>query len=167
MSESVIALPGAIPNRASERAAWVTAGMNELAELCIRTTERVTELNHRAIQTAIDEQRVVALEAAAERSPLGAWRLQTSYALAGTAKTVAWWRHINEIVLGAVAEAVNAAESRANSNFMALSTAFEDTVSGVGSTILTGDPAHAADGVMKAVRIVDTDGKVVSPPRSR
>ncbi|MGT2477701.1 TIGR01841 family phasin [Paraburkholderia terrae] len=167
MSESVIALPGANPSRASERAAWVAAGMNDLAELCFRTTERVTELNNRAIQTAIDEQRVVALEAAAERLPLGAWRLQTSYALAGTAKTVAWWRHINEIVLGAVAEAVNAAESRVNSNFMALSSAFEDTVSGVGSTILTGDPAHAADGLKKAAQIFDTDGKVVSPPRSR
>ncbi|MEP9327280.1 TIGR01841 family phasin [Paraburkholderia phymatum] len=167
MSQSVIALPGADHDRASDRAAWVAAEMNDLAELYIRTVERITELNSRAIQTAIDEQRVVALEAASERSPLGAWRLQTGYALAGTAKVVAWWRHASEIVLGAAAEAVAAAENRANSHFMALSSALEDTVSGVGSTVLTGDPAPAVSGVKKAVQIVDTDGKVVSPPRSR
>ena len=167
MSESVIALAGDNHNGASERASQVAAEMNDLAELYIRTSERITELNSRAIQTAIDEQRVVALEAAGERSPLGAWRLQTSYALAGTAKVVAWWRHANEIVLGAAAEAVTAAERRLNSNFMAFSSAFEDTICGVGSTVLTGDPAHAVSGVKKAMQIVDKDGKVVSPPRSR
>ncbi|CAD6562518.1 phasin family protein [Paraburkholderia sabiae] len=167
MYQSVIALPGAIHNRASERAVWVAAEMTDLAELCIRTAERIAELNNRAIQTAIDEQRVVALEAAAARSPLGAWRLQTSYALAGTAKVVAWWRHVNEIMLGAAAEAVTAAESRVNSNFMALSSALDETASGVGSTVLTGEPAHAVGGMKKAVQIVDTHGKVVSPPRSR
>ncbi|MEI5997103.1 phasin family protein [Paraburkholderia bengalensis] len=167
MSESVIALPDAAANRASERAAWIGAEINDLAELYIRTAERLAELNSRAMNTAIDEQRVVALEAAAARSPFGAWRLQTSYALANTAKAVAWWRHVNEIMLGAAAEAVNNAESRVNSNFMALSSAFEDAVSGVGSSILTGDPAHAVNGMNKAVQIVDTDGKVVAPPRSR
>jgi phasin family protein len=167
MSQSVIALPDAVHDRASESAAWAAAGMSDLAELYIRTAERIMELNSRAIQTAIDEQRVVALEAAAERSPLGAWRLQTSYTLAGTAKIVAWWRHANEIVLDAAAEAVTSAENRVNSNFMALSGAFEDTVSRVGSTILTGDPAPAAGGMTKAMQIVDTDGKSVSTPRSR
>ncbi|MBP0596043.1 TIGR01841 family phasin [Paraburkholderia sp. LEh10] len=166
MSQSAIALPDDVKARLPERAAWAAAEMNDLAGLCIETAERIAELNVRAFHTTIDEQRAIALEAASECSPFGAWRLQASYAMAGTAKAVAYWRHVNEIVLGAVVDAVNGAESRLNSNFMALNRALEDSASGVGSSILTGDPAHAVQGVREAVRIVGTDPKVVSPPRS-
>ncbi len=166
MTEHAIALPNDLHSRASQRAASTAAGMNDLAELCVGTAERIAELNSRAIHTTIDEQRAIALEATDECSPFGAWRLQTSYALAGTAKAVAYWRHFNAIVLDAVVNAVNVAETRVNSNFMALNGAFEDTASGVASSILTGDPAPAVRGVDQAVQILDTDGKAVVPPRS-
>ena len=167
MSESNVASPNAAASEISDRAARATAPMKELAELCVGTAERIAELNRRAIHTTIDEQRAIALEAADECSPFGAWRLQASYALAGTAKAAAYWRHVNEIVFSAFVDAVNGAETRFNSGFMAMSGALEETASGVGSAILTGDPERAVQGVKEAVQLVDVDGKAVSPSHSR
>ena len=101
MTETAIALPDTARNKPPSYAMWPAGDMSELAHLCVRTAERLAELNQRAIHTTISEQRAVALEAAGECSPFGAWRLHTSYALAGTAKAAAYWRHVNEIVLDA------------------------------------------------------------------
>ena len=154
MSQTVIALPEEVKAKLPERAALVGAELNDLALLCIGTAERIAELNRRAIHTTIEEQRAIALGVAAERSPFGAWRLQTSYTLAGTAKATAYWRHFNEIVLDAMVDAVQGAETRLNSTFMTLNRAFEDTASGVGSTILTGDPNPTVQGVKEAEEII-------------
>lgn len=156
MSQTVIALPEEVKAKLPERAALVGAELNDLAQLCVGTAERITELNRHAIHTTIEEQRAIAMEVAAERSPFGAWRLQTSYTLAGTAKATAYWRHFNEIVLDAMVDAVHGAEARLSSTFMTLNRAFEDTASGVGSTILTGDPTHAVQGAKEAEEIVSS-----------
>ncbi|MBN3760814.1 TIGR01841 family phasin [Burkholderia sp. Ac-20365] len=166
MSQSVIALPEDIKAQSPRRAASAVAEMNDLAQLCVTTAERISDLNRRAVRTTIAEQRAIAMEVANERSPFGAWRLQMSYTLAGAAKATAYWRHLNEIVLDAMVDAVNGAERRLNSSFMAVNSAFEDAASGVGSTILTGDPTHAVQGAKEAMQIVSTDATVVSS-RSR
>jgi phasin family protein len=165
MSEPLIAVTRAASHELPGRAARTAALMNEFASLCVGTTEQIVELNRRAIRATIDEQQAVAAEAANEYSPFGVWRLQTSYALAGTAKAASYWRHVNEILLGAFADAVNQTESRLNDSFMAISGALEDTASGVGSALLTGDPSRAVEGVKDAVQIVDTEGNVVPSRR--
>ncbi len=163
MTEPTIALPDAGPGKGSQGASTPDTGINDFARLCADTAGRIAELNSRALSTTLDEQRAIALEAASERSPFDAWRLNASYALAGTAKAAAYWRHVNEILLGAVVDAVTDTESRLNRDFMAWSAAFKDSASGLGSTILTGDPTHAVRGATQAVRIVGADEK---PPPS-
>ena len=163
MTEPTIALPDAGRGKGSEGPSAPGTEINELARLCADTAGRIAELNSRALSTTLSEQRAIALEAASERSPFDAWRLNASYALAGTAKAAAYWRHVNEILLGAIVDAVTGTESRLNRDFMAWSAAFKDTASGLGSTILTGDPAHAIRGATQAVRIAGADEK---PPPS-
>jgi phasin family protein len=119
---------------------------------------RLLELNRTAAQTAIDEQRAVTMKAAEERSPLGAWRLQASYTMAG-AKLVAYWRHACEIILDAYAEAVADAESHLNQGFLTMTGALEDATIGVASSIVTGDPARATASMEETASIVE--------PRSR
>ncbi|QGZ66700.1 TIGR01841 family phasin [Paraburkholderia acidisoli] len=123
---------------------------------------RLADLTAQAIRTSLDEQRAIALAAAEERSPLGVWRLQTSYSLAGTAKTVAYFRHATEIVLDTLTDAVADAEGRMNQNFMAVTGALEQSAARGEATILTAEvpsPAQAAEG---AAQIVDAAGKAVS-----
>jgi phasin family protein len=154
MSKSVIALPDNIVGKIPEHDTWPANQLNDLARLCIDTTGRIAELNSKAIHASIDEQLAIATEAASEYSPFGACRLQTSFALAGTAKVAAYWRHLNEIALDAFVEAVGSAESRVNSTFLALNRSIEETTSGVVSPLLAGDPAHAPQGAKGAVQII-------------
>lgn len=121
---------------------------------------RLADLTAQAIRTSLDEQRAIALAAAEESSPLGVWRLQTSYSLAGTAKTVAYFRHATEIVLDTMTHAVADAEGRVNQNFMAVTGALEHTASRGSSAILSADtPAQVVD---SSAQIVDEAGKAVS-----
>ncbi|MFX1676730.1 hypothetical protein PWR63_31520 [Paraburkholderia sp. A2WS-5] len=99
--------------------------MTDLARLCVETAGRIVELNSRAFNTALNEQRAIALESAAGHSAFDTWRLNASYALAGTAKTAAYWRHVNEIMLGAIVDCVSGTESRLNHDFMVWTAAFE------------------------------------------
>ncbi|WP_225034539.1 TIGR01841 family phasin [Paraburkholderia sp. XV] len=118
--------------------------MIDLAQLCVETAGRIAELNSKAIHESLDEQQAVALEASNECSPLGAWRLQTSFALAGTAKAAAYWRHLNEIALDAFTDAVGGAESRINSTFIALNRSLDEATDGVRASLLMEDVAPHA-----------------------
>ncbi|MEM5425974.1 phasin family protein [Paraburkholderia ferrariae] len=129
MIEPPIALPDAGPGNAPERVTSLGTEMNELARLYVETAGRIAELNSHAFSTTLNEQRAIAIESASERSPFDAWRLNAGYALAGTVKTAAYWRHINEIMLGAIVDCVSGIESRLNRDFMAWSNAFEGTTS--------------------------------------
>ncbi|WP_321921313.1 phasin family protein [Paraburkholderia guartelaensis] len=165
MTKQTIALPDAGSGETPERAATHTA-VNDFAQLCVETAGRIAELNGRALTTTLNEQHAIALESANGHSPFDTWRLNTSYALAGTAKAAAYWRHVNEILPGAIVDAVTGTESRLNRDFMAWSAAFEDTASSLSSTTLMGDPARAVQGVTQAVRNAGTDEKPVPWPGS-
>ncbi|TCG06917.1 hypothetical protein BZM27_22940 [Paraburkholderia steynii] len=154
MSESLIALPNDVADTVREHDAWSVNQLSDLAQLCVETAGRIAELNSKAIHASLDEQRAVALEAANEYSPLGAWRLQTSFALAGTAKAAAYWRHLNEIALDAFTDAVGGAESRINSMFMALHGSLGEATSGVRLSLLLGDVPSTPDARASAVQII-------------
>ncbi|WP_230561180.1 TIGR01841 family phasin [Paraburkholderia translucens] len=125
-----------------------------MADLYVGAAERFFELNRTAVLTSIDEQCAVAVKAADERSMLGAWRLQAGFAFAGTAKAVAYWRHATEIMLDTYADAVSDAENRLNRGFLAVTGALEDMTVGVGSSILTGDPALASESMKETADII-------------
>ncbi|MDR6385389.1 TIGR01841 family phasin [Paraburkholderia caribensis] len=154
MSEGLIALPNDVPNTVREHDAWPVNQLSDLAQLCVETAGRIAELNSKAIHASLDEQRAVALEAANECSPFGAWRLQTSFALAGTAKAAAYWRHLNEIALDAFVDAVGGAESRINSTFMALHGSLDEATSGVRASLLLGDAPSTPDARARAAQII-------------
>jgi phasin family protein len=166
--ESVIALPNAVPNAASEatddRAALTGTEVNAWAERCVTAAERLAELNRQAIQTSIEEQRAIALEALDERSLLGAWRLQASYSLTGTAKAAAYFRHVGEIVLTAYADAVNDTESHLNRVFWDMTNTLDGAASAARSSVLAVEStaSEAARSINESVQIVDAEGKAVS-----
>ncbi|MCP3726360.1 phasin family protein [Paraburkholderia sp. CNPSo 3272] len=166
MAESIIVLPHSASGEESAQTPWLTAEMSELVQICVGTAQRIAELNSRAIDTTIDEQRAVALEAADERSPFAAWRLQASLALAGTAKAAAYWRHVNEIMVDAVIEAVNETEGRLNRNFVALSAALGDAATDVSSIVPASGPPADSGAKENEVRIVDPRGDALAPRRS-
>ncbi|WP_322102458.1 phasin family protein [Paraburkholderia sp. J41] len=125
---------------------------------------RLGDLTAQAIRTSLDEQRAIALAAAEESSPLGVWRLQTSYSLTGAAKTVAYFRHAAEIVLDTMTHAVADAEGRVNQHFLAMTgamthTAEQAAAQGESSLVSADASAQVAD---SAVRIVDAAGNAVS-----
>jgi len=128
----------------------------------ITVTERLADLAVRATQTLITEQRAIALAMLEERSPLGAWRLQTGYALAGTAKSVAYARHASEIVLGTIADAVTDAESRANRQYLGASEAFEHVAHDATASLFGASSAIARAATEGTARIVDETGKAIS-----
>ena len=111
-------------------------------------------MNRAAVKTLLDEQCAVASKAAEERSPLGAWRLQASYVLAGSAKAVAYWRHASEILMDSLADVVSDAEHRVNDGFLVMTGAFEDATVGLGSSILTGDPQPATQSAEETKQLV-------------
>ncbi|MCP3712512.1 phasin family protein [Paraburkholderia sp. CNPSo 3274] len=166
MTESTILLPYPASGKEPSQTPWLTAEMSDLAQICVGTAQRIAELNSRAIDATINEQRAVALETAGERSPFGAWRLQASFALAGTAKAAAYWRHVNEIMVDAVVEAVNEAEGCLNRNFVALSAALGAAATDVSAIVLASDPPAASGAKENEVQIVDPHGNAVAPRRS-
>ncbi|ALL69086.1 phasin family protein [Paraburkholderia caribensis MBA4] len=157
MSESLIALPNDAADTVREHDAWPANPLIDLAQLCVETAGRIAELNSKAIHASLDEQQAVALEAANEYSLLGAWRLQTSFALAGTAKAAAYWRHLNEIALDAFTDAVGGAESRINSTFIALNRSLDEATDGVRASLLMEDVAPAPGARASAVQIIRPD----------
>ncbi|TDG03236.1 phasin family protein [Paraburkholderia guartelaensis] len=166
MTESTIVLPHSAWGKEPSQTPWLTAEMSDLAQICVGTAQRIAELNSRAIDTTINEQRAVSLETANERSPFGAWRLQASFALAGTAKAAAYWRHVNEIMVDAVVDAVNEAEGCLNRNFMALSAALGDAATDVSSIVRASGPPVASGAKENEVRILDPRGDAVASRRS-
>jgi hypothetical protein len=116
-----------------------------------------------AIHTTLDEQRAIALQAAEERSLLGAWRLQASYSLAGTAKAAAYLRHVGDILLGAYADAVNEMENSFNRGFMAM-TGIADNAERAGSPVLELG-SDVATSPNRSARIINQKGEVVTPQR--
>ena len=166
MTESTIVLPHAPPGEESFQMPWLIAGMSDLAKICVGTAQRIAELNSRAIDTTLNEQRAVTLETTGERSPFGAWRLQASFALAGTAKAAAYWGHVNEIMADAVVDAVNEAEGCLNSNFMALSAALGGAAPDVSSIVLASSSPAAPGAKENEVRIVDPRGDAVASRRA-
>ncbi|ALL71641.1 phasin family protein (plasmid) [Paraburkholderia caribensis MBA4] len=157
MSESLIALPNDAADTVREHDAGPGNQLSDLAQLCVETAGRIAELNSKAIHASLDEQQAVALEAANEYSPFGAWRLHTSFALAGTAKAAAYWRHLNEIALDAFVDAVVGAESRINSTVMTLNRSLDEATSGVRSSLLPGDVPSTPGARAGAVQIIHTD----------
>lgn len=164
MSESVIILPDDVVGGPSEHDTLPASQFMDVARLCVQTMERIAELNCKAVHASLDEQRAIAMEAAGECSPFEAWRLQTCFALAGTAKVAAYWRHLNEITLGALVDAVGSAERRVNSTFVAMIRSMEETSSGTTSPLFTGEPAFAAENVRDAARIIRGDPTPAPPP---
>jgi phasin family protein len=155
-TERLIAIPDTGFKAAAERAASARReDADALVNACVGMAERLFELNRKAIHTSIDEQRAVSLMAAEEASPLGAWRLHASYVLAGTAKVVAYWRHASEIILDGYADAVSEAENRLNRGFLAVTGALDDVTAGVGSSILTGDPAPATASMKETAEMTE------------
>jgi phasin family protein len=165
MSESLIALPNDMAGTVRNHDSWPGSQFNDLAQLCVETAGRIAELNSMAIHASIDEQQAVALEAANEYSPFGAWRLQTSFALAGTAKTAAYWRHMNAIALDAFVGAVAGAESRVNSTFMVLNRSLDEAATGVRASLLLGDVPPTPGTRGSAVQIIHSDSTRDQPTR--
>lgn len=163
MTESTIALPRSAPEEARFQTSGLAAEMGHLMQLYVGATQRLAELNSQAIDTSIKEQRAVALESIGERSPFGAWRLQASFALAGTAKAAAYWRHVNEIVVDSVVEAVNEAETSLNRHFLAASAALGDTATDACSIALRGGPPAASGTQGNDVLLVDPHGDTLAP----
>lgn len=164
MSAPVLLEMGETPKTPAGHAASVVNDLTGLTGVCVEAAQRLAELNKRAIHMTLDEQRAVALQAAEERSLLGAWRLHASYSLAGTAKAAAYLRHVGDILLGAYADAVNEAETSFNRGFMAVTGMVDNAVPRAGSAILSPDsnPEPSPD---QAARIVDEKGDVVSSQR--
>ena len=165
-NEALVVVPDTGYKAAEHAATHITDGY-EAASLYVGAAEKFLELNRTAILTSIDEQCAVATKAADERSLLGAWRLQASYAFAGTAKAVAYWRHASEIFLDAYADAVSDAENRLNRGFLAMTGALEDMTVGVGSSILTGDPELATERIKETADIIAPRGNGKSSAASR
>ncbi|WP_322030275.1 TIGR01841 family phasin [Paraburkholderia sp. J76] len=135
MTESTIALPYSASAKDPLQTFRLPAETSDLMQIYLGAAQRITELNSRAIDATLDEQRAVALETAGERSPFDAWRLQASFALAGTAKAAAYWGHVNEILVDALIATVREAEGCLNRSVTALG----DTANKTGSIILTDD----------------------------
>lgn len=131
----------------------------------VSATQRLGELAARAAQTLITEQRAISLAMLDERSPFGVWRLQTGYALTGTAKSVAYARHASEIVLGTIADAVTDAESRISRNFFGATEALEHAANDT-STIVSAQAAASRAVTGSAERIVDASGNALPPERA-
>ena len=161
MNEPLIEVPGETSAESNGAAPSAASGMNAWMELCVATAGQLGRLNSRALHTAMDEQRAVVLEAANERSWLGAWRLQVSYALAGVTKTAAYLRHASDIVLGAYTDAVAEAERGLNRSCMAVTGLLDDVGSGV-SPLIVADDQDVATHAIGASQIVDTEGRAVS-----
>lgn len=126
----------------------------------INATERLADLAARATQTLLAEQRAVTFAMLEEQSPFSVWRLQTDYALTGTAKSVAYARHASEIVLGTIADAVTAAESRISRNFFGATEAIEHVAHDAATaTVLSVQSGPAA--MDSATRIVDASGNAL------
>jgi phasin family protein len=151
-SETLLVLPD--NGDETERAAVGSADGRTGLNLFVDAAERLFELNRTAVKTSIDEQCAVALKAVEERSPLGAWRLQASYVLAGSAKAVAYWRHASEILLGSFANAVSDAEHRVNRGFLVMTGVLEDATVGLGSSILTADSGPATQSTEETAQII-------------
>lgn len=158
MNEPVIEVLGEAPRQSTHPA----ASMSWL-EPYVAAAGQLAQLNSRALNTAIEEQRAIALEAASDRSLLTAWRLQGSYALAGVTKSAAWLRHVSDILLGAYAEAVSDAERRVNQTCMAATGWLDLAGPDVSSLIVTGDPGQGvATRPNEAGKIVGPEGKALS-----
>ncbi|MEX3936646.1 TIGR01841 family phasin [Paraburkholderia phymatum] len=159
-TERLIAIPDTGFKATAERAASARReDADAVVNVCVGTAERLFELNRKAIQTSIEEQRAVSLKAAEEVSPLGAWRLHASYVLAGTAKVVAYWRHASEIILDGYADAVSEAENRLNRGFLTITGALDDVTAGVGSSMLTGDPALATASMKETAAMTEREAE--------
>jgi phasin family protein len=163
VSDPVILAPET-PEASAGRAASAVKDLTGWGGVYVTAVERLAELNSRAIHTTLDEQRAIAIQAAEERSLLGAWRLQASYSLAGTAKAAAYLRHVGDILLGAYADAVNEAETSFNRSFMSLTGAVDRAASAAGSSILELD-AKLATVPNETPRIVDEKGETMSSQR--
>jgi phasin family protein len=164
VSESVMLETGKAPKTSARHSASALKDVTGLTSVYVAAAEQLAELNSRAIHTTLDEQRAIALQAAEERSLLGAWRLQASYALAGSAKAAAYLRHVGDILLGAYADAVNEAESSFNRGFMAMTGMADNVAVGAGSLILQPGSTLATSQEQTA-RIVDEKGEVVASQR--
>ncbi|MGF6962258.1 TIGR01841 family phasin [Paraburkholderia youngii] len=151
-SETLLVLPG--NGGETERAAVGSAEGRAAVNLFVDVAERLFELNRTAVKTSIDEQFAVTSKALEERSPLGAWRLQASYVLAGSAKAAAYWRHASEILLDSFADVVNDAEQRVNRGFLVMTGVLEDATVGFGSSILMGDQGPATHSMRETAQII-------------
>ena len=159
MNESVFAVPHEASRAFAQRGESTVGWMGSIANVGVDVAEQLADLNRRTARTVLDEQRAVALEAAGEHSPLGAWRLQAGLALAGIAKAAAYWRHYGDIVLEGYANAVTEVEHGLNDGFMAFTGAVDSASSGAASSLATGDLARATEGIKEAVQIVEKAGR--------
>ncbi|MFC0398780.1 TIGR01841 family phasin [Paraburkholderia rhizosphaerae] len=164
MSDPVILASGEAREATASSTASAVNDLTGWSGVYVSAVERLAELNSRAIHTSLEEQRAIALQAAEERSLLGAWRLQASYSLAGTAKAAAYLRHVGDILLGAYADAVNEVETSFNRSFMSMTGAVDRAASAAGSSILKLDEQLATI-PGETARIVDQQGKAVAPQR--
>jgi phasin family protein len=160
----VILEAGEAPKPPASHAASVVNDLTGLTAVWMEAVERLAELNNRAMHTTLAEQQAIALQAAEERSLLGAWRLQSSYSLAGTAKAAAYLRHVGDILLGAYADAVNEAETSFNRGFMAMTGMVDNASRRASSAVLDLGPDLTAR-PDRSARIVDDKGEVVSSRR--
>jgi phasin family protein len=161
VSASVILETGEAAKTPASHAASAINDLTGLTAVWIEAVARLAELNNRAIHTTLAEQQAIALQAAEEHSLLGAWRLQSSYSLAGTAKAAAYLRHVGDILLGAYADAVNEAETSFNRSFMAITGMADNASARASSAVLDLGPDLAAR-PDRTARIVNEKGDVVS-----
>ncbi|GAB7521315.1 hypothetical protein PBS_02980 [Paraburkholderia sp. 2C] len=169
MSASVLLETAEAPETPAGHATSVVNDLTGLSAVCVAAcvaaAGRLADLNQCAIRTTLDEHRAVALQAAEERSLLGAWHLQASYSLAGTAKVAAYLRHVGDILLGAYADAFSEAETSFNRGFIAMTGMVNDASPRAVSAILN-PGSDLTTTPNQAVRIVDEKGDVVSSRRA-
>lgn len=118
-------------------------------------------ISPRVPHTLITEQRAVTFAMLDEHSPLGVWRLQTGYALAGSAKAVSYARHASEILLGTLADAVSEAESRMSRQYLGMTAPLKHVADDTASAIVSTQSTTARRVAEGAARIVDASGNML------